>query len=645
MQIKEIEVKNFGPLRNIKIPCDPLTVLVGKNGVGKSSLLRALNLFYHTDLPLDERDFYNEEIENEIIIKIKFNDLTNDELKSFDPYIKGNELAIEKVISYENGRIRQIYYGSKYVNKEFEPFRSAKGQEMRVEYNKLKEKYADFPNYTNREAAEAILSDWELHHKEACVEDRDDGQFFGFQNVGKHRLEKITKFIFIPAVHGAEKEGFEGKDSSISEIMELVVRGSFASDPEFTQIQVEAQEKYSKYIGKAKSEKLVTISTHLTNSLNNYFPDTKINIDWVDEEGVSINVPRAFIKITEEGYENTIDKCGHGLQRAFIITMFQELAFLQSTLSREEDTDNIGLSKTPSIIIGIEEPELYQHPDRQRHLAKTLLQLSEGKIKGVTGKIQAIYSTHSPLLIDYQRFNQIRMFKKIQKSPDKPKESDIIFTNLRNIADFVEDAKGLHRNTITEESLRQRLIVLMNPWVNEGFFSKMVVLVEGVRDRALILGQVLYKKFDLERMGVSVIPCSGKDKITEAIAIFKNLGISVYVVWDSDKDPMNPKGGDGKEANRNILRCFGCTPEDFPSKFSDDFSCVETNLEKTFKDEVGVPYFDSKIQQYCDERELGRPHYVMENPLIISELLEIFNKDAKKSNTLETIVEKILRKI
>ena len=40
-------------------------------------------------------------------------------------------------------------------------------------------------------------------------------------------------------------------------------------------------------------------------------------------------------------------------------------------------------AQMPGLILGIEEPELYQHPSRQRHLARILWGLSQGEIPGV----------------------------------------------------------------------------------------------------------------------------------------------------------------------------------------------------------------------------------------------------------------------
>ena len=138
-------------------------------------------------------------------------------------------------------------------------------------------------------------------------------------------------------------------------------------------------------------------------------------------------------------------------------------------------------------------------------------------------------------MVDFQRFNQLRIFGKIDAAEEKPKITKVTFSTLTQNARFLERVKELAENEISDEALRQRLVQIMTPWMNEGFFAKLVVLVEGIKDRALILGEAFSEKYDLEGMGISVIPCGGKGSFPEVISIFKSLDIPRYVVWDSER--------------------------------------------------------------------------------------------------------------
>jgi len=643
MKIKSVHIRDFRCLRDVFIPCDPLTVLVGRNGVGKSCILNALTLFYNTDIKISERDFYNNDTSQDISITICFSDLNEIEKKLFKPYLEGDELSIEKVIQYDKSKVIQKYHGTRYKNPEFEPFRNSSGAALKEEYNKLrnKDEYREFPTYKNKESSEIALEEWELNNKDKCKRYRDDGQFFGFQNVGRHRLEKYTKFIHIPAVHEASVESVEERGSIFEEIMEIVVKSALSTNEDLIRLQTEAQQKYAEIIDPSKNPNLKDLAKKLTTTMKYYVPDTEVNIRWIEETGVKINVPRAYVTLKEGGYENTVDRCGHGLQRAYILSMFQELAFIQASASLEsEKTTSSGNLQMPSLIIGIEEPELYQHPDRQRYFSKILLQLSSRGIEGAFENIQVIHSTHSPLMIDFLRFNELRIVTKRKPTEeDKPDETQSAYTSLSEVSSSIEKAKGLAENSIRDEMLRQRLIPLMTPWMNEGFFANLVVLVEGIRDRSLILGEALSKNYDFESMGICVIPCTGKDSMTEAISIYKCLRIPTYVVWDSDEGKK-----EGITANRNILRSHGYEPEDYPCRLTDGFCCTRTNLEQTFREEIGNDFYDRTVHEYCQERDIGKPSYAIENHYIMSELILLFKKNGRHSSTLTKIVDTVVKR-
>ncbi|WGM88525.1 MAG: AAA family ATPase [Candidatus Bathyarchaeum tardum] len=645
MKIKSIRVKNFRCLKDVQMSCDDLTVLVGGNGVGKSCMLKALNFFYNTNIKVEEPDFYDGSISEPISVVVEYWDLTAYETKLFKPYLEGDVLSVEKVIQFNYSRPIQRYFGTRFKNSDFEDFRMATGTDMRKEYNKLltKKAYQNFPKYQNKNLAEDTLQEWEMSNKKKCKRERDNGQFFGFQNVGMHRLEKFTKFIMIPAVQEAGEEGVENTGSIFEQIMDVVVKSTLAQNQKLVKLEEVTQRRYARIIDSSKNKELKGLEKDLTSNLSIFVPDSEVNIKWIEGRGVTLHVPRAYVTLREGGYHNTVDRCGHGLQRAYILSLFQQLAVIQASMSLEsseqEEKVEFGL---PSLIIGIEEPELYQHPDRIRFFANTLLQLSEKGIDGTVDSIQILHSTHSPLLVDFRRVEQIRIFRKIIANGSRPKVTAVTTTDLSVIARFIEEAKGDKKNTIKPEALRQRLVQLMNPWMNEGFFANLIVLVEGIKDRALILGEALYRNVDLESKGVSVIPCVGKHNLPSAIAIFNCLGIPTYTIWDSDKDKKKDKNA--KKANKEILRCLGCEAEDYPCRITNNFSCVGTNLEDTFRYEIGKSKFSTDIAHYCSQNNLGKPRYVMENPYAVADVIKYFREKGYVSKTLVDIVDKILEK-
>src|SRR5581483_8199708 len=321
---------------------------------------------------------------------------------------------------------------------------------------------------------------------------------------------------------------------------------------------------------------------------------------------------KADIRIIEDGYSSVITRTGHGLQRAFIMTMLQHLAKAQ--VSEPLNTDPSGSPvtdvKLPNLVLAIEEPELYQHPNRQRHLAKILFQLANGKTPGVAEKTQVIYGTHSPFFVGLDRINNIRLLRKSVNQNDKPKVTHIVRTTLTEIAETIWKADGARGEKYTDITLIPRLQTIMTPWMNEGFFADLVVLVEGEDDRAVILGAAQKLGHDFESKGFSVIPCGGKSSMDRPAAIFRHLGIPIYLVWDGDEGG----GSSNPEENHRLLRLLGCPVVDWPFEINDRFSCFKSNLETTLQEEIGQVLFDSLLSQEQIKFGISKKKHAIKNP-------------------------------
>jgi predicted ATP-dependent endonuclease of OLD family len=192
-----------------------------------------------------------------------------------------------------------------------------------------------------------------------------------------------------------------------------------------------------------------------------------------------------------------------------------------------------------TLILAIEEPELHQHPGRQRHLANILMKLSRGQIPGVAEWTQVVYCTHLHLFISLDRFDEVRLARKVQVADGKPKVSQLVTHSLDYAADRFWTAEGMQPPKYTGETLRPGLAALFDQ-VSEGLFASVAVLVEGISDRAAIVGAALASGYDLESMGISVIPCGGKHAVGTAAAVFIPFRIPTYCVWDSDENAAQP---------------------------------------------------------------------------------------------------------
>jgi putative ATP-dependent endonuclease of OLD family len=662
MRIKRVHVTNFRCILDEALDCEPLTALVGPNGSGKSTFLRALELFYATSPRVTADDFYNGDASEDIEIAATFTNLSPTATEKFAPYVDKGDLTVVRVLSLKDEKLSTRFYGSRLQNPDFRPIREAQNRtDQRRIYGELRGRaeYSALPTATSADAALAALEEWEQANPGRCTRQRDQGQFFGFMGVGQGYLGDFTHFVLIPAVRDASDEGTEAKGSAITELMDLVVRSTLIGNEELRKFRDETKTRYDQAMAsEVTAKRLRGLEEGLASTLKTYVPTAGVRLEWVTEGGVKIDLPRADVKLLEDSYPSPLNRTGHGLQRAFILTLLQHLASErtaaaagteQSTTAdgSSEDgepspTDGATARVLPHLVIAIEEPELYQHPSRQRHLATILLRLADGSIPGVAESTQVIYATHAPLFVGIDRFDQTRLVRKFANGAALPRVARVTRTDADTIAGALweacgrKDRNGKDIPKFTGESLRPRLQCLMTPWMSEAFFADVVVLVEGEGDRAAILGAALVKGHDFESMGIAVIPCGGKASMDRPALIFKRLGIPTYLVWDGDKNDTN-----GVRPNHILQRILGKEPADYPTGVNDGCACFETKLEKELRKEFG-PVFDAELENCRKEFGYGDRKQAEKNPRVLYEVIRRANDTGAKSPSLEAIVEAIM---
>jgi predicted ATP-dependent endonuclease of OLD family len=647
MIVKALHVKNFRSILDQRIDCDNLTVLVGRNGTGKSSFLRAMEMFYDPKAAVTADDFYAEDTAKEIEIAVTFTDLGPDEKSLFAPYLDGNDLTVVRIFPL-SGKKSGTYHGMRLQNVDFTPSRDAGGKrDILAKYKELREQgtYSTLPVVKNADDALEAMKQWETTNPGSCTKQRDDGQFFGFTEVGNGYLGRHTRFIHIPAVRDASDDATEGKGSCVTEIMDLVVRRTLASRKDFVALKDDTQKKYREIMDPAKLTELSGLQTQLSDTLRYYAPEANVSMEWAKLVDIDFPLPKAEVKLHEDGYKSSVQRTGHGLQRAFILTMLQHLVAAKGVetateegFASEAEIPEQGEPQLPGLVLAIEEPELYQHPSRQRHMASVLLKLSQGTIPGVAKRTQVLYSTHSPLFVGLDRFEQIRLLRKADDAAGKPRVTKAVNAELDAVAKEIWVAGGSQGSKYTADTLRPRLQAVMTPWVNEGFFADVAVLVEGEDDRAAILGVAVSMGHNFDSDGISVIPCMGKNNLDRPLVIFRRLGIPVYVIWDGDHGETDAKAED----NRRLLRLVGQSAEDWPCGVKNGHACFKSELETTLAEEIGKDLFDRLLSDAGDQLGIPKKKDALKNPVVLQRIVEGASAEGKTSATLKGIVERIV---
>jgi hypothetical protein len=346
----------------------------------------------------------------------------------------------------------------------------------------------------------------------------------------------------------------------------------------------------------------------------------------------------------EDRFEGEIEGKGHGLQRLFIVSILQVAAATRAAPAQESDTGTPapepGTESGPHLqhVLVIEEPELYQHPMQARRFAAVLSALASADAEDA--KTQVVYSTHSPLFVGVDRFDSIRLARKVEGKPDLPLVTRIRSTTLNDVMTAVNRAFGRDRCSL--DRFRSTMGCILCPSVSEGFFAHTVVLVEGPEDGAVVEAALRAADVDLEGEGIAVVPVEGKANLDRPYAIFTALGISCYLVFDGDsrKRPNERR----PEINRALQSlCGEEQPVEFPETGARErYAAFRRELTRDLPEEFGAEQFYSARDQAArDMGWEGEPSRAQKNPVVLEQVIRRMHEAGRRSPTLDNMVDAI----
>lgn len=584
MRIASVRIQNLRSFADATIPLNDYSCLVGPNGSGKSTALTALNVFFResdntaTDLnQLDPEDFHRKNTGEPVRITITFTDLDEEAREDFADYFRQGQLIVSAVATFDeaSGKAEVKQYGQRLGMADFKEFFSAVGDGKKVA--ELKELYAgirsfhsDLPAPSTKDSMIEALRDYEAARPDQCELIPSEDQFYGFSK-GTNRLAKHIQWVYVPAVKDPTTEQVEARNSALGKLLARTVRSKTNFDETIKALRGDMQGQYQALLDENQSV-LDDISGALQARLAEWaHPDATLRLHWKQDPDKSVRVeePWAHIIAGEGDFEGELARFGHGLQRSYLLALLQELAAADVTGG-------------PTLVLACEEPELYQHPPQARHLAAVLYKLSRGNS-------QVIVSTHNPLFVSGEGFEDVRMVRKDGASPS----SSVSHMSYGQIAEAVAEATG--ERPIKPEGALAKVHQALQPVINEMFFTRRLILVEGLEDAAYLLAylNLLDKSENYRRMGCHIVPTNGKSELLQPLVIARHMGIPTYVIFDADADKPDKNGSRAKHEkdNKALLTLVGKPDENplpdaivwatgFTMWHSDIGSVVETDIGK-----------------------------------------------------------------
>ncbi len=128
MIVKRIGVKNFRSIRDVTVDVGSQMAIVGGNGAGKSTVLRAIDRFYAQSASVELDDFFGRQVGEPIEIALTFTDLNDIEQEMFASRVQENgEMTVVRVFDSSGGKNNGRYYGATSQHPPFVEVRNVAG--------------------------------------------------------------------------------------------------------------------------------------------------------------------------------------------------------------------------------------------------------------------------------------------------------------------------------------------------------------------------------------------------------------------------------------------------------------------------------------------------------------------------------------
>lgn len=373
MKLKKVRIENFRCYEDITVEFDALTTIIGKNDIGKSSILEALEIFFNNEtVKIDPTDVNIHSEGNKVVsITCDFTNLPDTLILDADAETN----LTEEYLIIANDILR--------VRKQFDCSKSKPAETVTI--------IANHPNLPDLETL-LSLKESELKKiiRDNAIESPLNGNPLMRKNIWSHfnaqnLLEEqelsvalagtkdiwsqLQKYLPTYALFQSDRSSKDSDDEVQDPMKNAIKEALRQAQGQIDAIQLKVREEAEK-IANETYEALKKISPELAHNLTPKFtPPTAAKWNGL----FSINMA------TDEGIP--LNKRGSGVRRMILVSFFKAAADRRAKEDSRSD-----------VIYAIEEPETGQHPSNQKILIDSFYELAN------SGNSQVILTTHSPNL-------------------------------------------------------------------------------------------------------------------------------------------------------------------------------------------------------------------------------------------------------
>ena len=497
MKIKSVTLHRFRHYSNpITVEMDNLLVLVGKNDIGKSSILEALDIFFNDGkgcVKLDKDDINKQSLANGndcIEIAVEFTDLpesiiidTAHQTNLAVEYLLTPDGTLKIVKKYKSAGKERVYICARHpVNPECKDLLQKKQSELRDILRNAELECTDrSKNAVMRSTIWSGQDNLNLDDNYEIEVAKEDA---------KNIWEQLKTYMPLYTLFQSDRKNSDS-DSEVQDPMRIAVR-EILGDPEIKD-SLETVAKVVKErlddVAEKTLAKLQEMNPAIASSLDPQLPEPE-SLKWID----------VFKSVSISGDNDIpINKRGSGVKRLVLISFF-----------RAESERRLMEAKLPNVVYAIEEPETSQHPEHQRALLDALIALSE------TNNTQVLLTSHSPEVVKKLKFdNLILVTDGTNDGVQRIRERDLPYPSLNevNFAAFSEATFEYHNELYgyleAEGQLPafrqgQRLVSYIKQFRNGSTRQEQVVMTEYIRHQIHHPENTLNQLFSMQDLEASI---------------------------------------------------------------------------------------------------------------------------------------------
>nr|WP_223843760.1 ATP-dependent endonuclease [Gluconobacter oxydans] len=534
VKLIKFQIENFRSLRNLEVDLEEyLSIIVGKNNVGKTSLLIALERFLGNSNSTFDFDDFNLDFRRHILAlaenKVQLDhpdQFCGIRLRVFIEYSDDDDLG-----NVGNKVIMDLDPENKWIVLDFLYHLSSEYLQMlRRDFEDHKEKKKD--------KAQDILKFLRKNHKDYFKISKRSLQF-------DPSARKVQEEIFVDLV----KESIRIDD--IISFKHIAARRSVSNKQTDKTLSTMSSKIYSAMSSDVKDEEVfddfeVALS-HTDDKLNSIYD--KLFAEVINDVrrfgGVKEGDTQLQIKSTlhrrellednttvmyGQGTEpNVLPESFNGLGYLNLISMIFDIKLILNEFKRSNKPKPADIN-----LLFIEEPEAHTHPQMQAIFIKNIKELvgrSVSNADGIKRTLQTILSTHSAHIVAESEFDDIKYLKKSAGTTEAKGMRD-----LRVM--YEESGQGSHYTFLKQYLTLHR---------SQLFFADKAILVEGDTERILL--PAMMRKIDqideatafensevvplpLMSQNISVIEVGAHSNIFEIFLDF--IGVKTLIVTDLD---------------------------------------------------------------------------------------------------------------